>query len=99
MRVPDGAKKLHITRRASAILWRPVTLAAKADRPFPSRISRDDFLDDDFMLPVVAEIVHVYETFNPDTNDFGERHRIFIDHDLIEVIQTTVRCAFYKKLV
>src|SRR5437899_2950381 len=88
----DRVEELSIAPRSTAVLRRPVPLAAETQRPFAPRIAGDDFLDEDFMLPVVAEIISVREPLAA-ANSLRQSHRCFSDNIVIEVVRLPIRLA------
>ena len=58
----------HVHPRSAGILGRALPLPGNAERIRLGRVERQDFLDGDLVLPIVPEVVHVFEVFlRPET--------------------------------
>ena len=55
----NSHKEILVARWAATILRRSVPPATKAQRSFTTRVARNNLLDRNLVLPVVAEIVNV----------------------------------------
>src|ERR1700730_7196060 len=57
------APQRHIEPKASGIFWRTRMRSTNANRVCSRWVQCEDFLYTNVMLPVVAEIIHVFESF------------------------------------
>lgn len=60
-RIGDGDEELLVAPRAAAVLGRACRLAGEASRHLVDLAAGEDLLDDDVVVPVVAEVVDVAE--------------------------------------
>ena len=98
-RIANGGEEILVASWATTVLRRSVPLAFKTPWSFAARIACNDLLDERFVFPVVAEVVHVCEALDASTHNVCQDHRSFIDYRFVEVVRLSIRSATNEELV
>ena len=81
-RIEDHLQKFLVPRRAANILGWTTPFASEADRRFDNCVGWGDFLQNNFVVPVVAEVINV-----GDRVAFGPEHLRELSSALVDQVE------------